>query len=67
MRIRRDWQWPRQSLTLYVEIINVTGHDNVGAIEYEVEALASGGFELFSEDKQLLPLVPSIGFIWRFK
>lgn len=67
LQISRAWEWPRQSLTAFVELTNVLSRRNVGGVEYDIEeAEASGLFEISSEPEKLLPLVPSIGIRWRF-
>ena len=67
-RLSRTWEWSEQSLTVFVEVINLLGRDNVGAIEYELEEDEdSGGFDITQEPETLLPLVPSIGFQWKFR
>ena len=61
------WQWQRQSLELIAELTNVTNRKNAGSVETEIEELESGEYEFFTESEDLFPLVPSIGFIWRFE
>ena len=67
LQISRQWQWPRQSLTAFVEITNLLNRRNVGGIEYDIEENESSElFELTSEPEPLLPLVPSLGIRWKF-
>ncbi len=66
-RISRTWERPNQSFTFFAEVTNLTDRDNVGAVEYEFEENEDlGGFDVFAEQELVLPLVPSIGFEWRF-
>ena len=66
-RVSRTWTWSNQSLTLFVEITNLTGRKNIGAVEYSMEEDEdNGGYLVEREDVNLLPLVPSIGIQWKF-
>jgi outer membrane receptor protein involved in Fe transport len=66
-RISRTWERPSQSFTFFAEVTNLTNRDNVGAVEYEFEENEDlGGFDVFAEQELVLPLVPSIGFEWKF-
>ena len=66
-RVSRTWEWSQQSLTLFLEVTNMLNRDNVGAYEYELEEdEENGGFIVIAEEETLLPLVPSLGLLWRF-
>jgi len=66
-RISRSWHFGEHTLSAWLEVINLTGRKNVGGIEHELEELESGGFQRVSDDRTLLPLVPSMGFSWKFQ
>ena len=55
------------SLTVWVELINATGRKNVGGLEHEYEELEDGGYQRFTDGRTLLPRVPSIGVLWKFR
>lgn len=66
-RVSHMWEWSQQSLTLFLEVTNALNRDNVGAYEYELEEDdENGGFTVIAEEETLLPLVPSLGLLWRF-
>lgn len=67
VRLSRTWNIGDQSFVLFAEVTNLTNRHNVGGVEYDVEETEAGdGFLLTSSDETLIPLVPSIGFQWRF-
>jgi hypothetical protein len=61
------WHWRHQSLELIAELTNATNRNNAGAVESEIEELDEGGFRFFTENEDLFPRVPSVGFVWRFQ
>ena len=67
MRVSRLWAGTRQSFLLFGEVTNFTNHHNVGAVTYQfnqpddVESV-----RIDREHERLLPIVPSIGFVWKF-
>ena len=66
-KIMYTWKWPRQSFSVFTELTNLTDRDNVGGHEVDLEEdEATGGYTVISQDRTLLPLVPSIGFRWQF-
>ena len=67
LKISRVWQWPQQTLTVFLELTNTTNRQNVGAYEYDVEENEEGdGFLLPREPVTLLPRIPSLGLRWTF-
>ena len=62
VRVSRDFDVKRGDLTAFLEITNLYDRQNPCCIEYSVRADGSLG----SRDKHWLPLVPSLGVIWRF-
>ena len=62
VRVSRDFDVTRGDLTAFLEITNLYDRQNPCCIEYSVRTDGS----LASRDKHWLPLVPSLGVIWRF-
>lgn len=54
------------SLTLFFELSNVLNRRNDCCIEYDVENEDEGEITLDIETVRSLPLLPSVGFVWRF-
>lgn len=55
------------SLTLFAELTNAFSRTNPCCVEYSVEPDEFGGEPVLEvEQVQALPLVPSLGFVWRF-
>ncbi|NNC63231.1 MAG: TonB-dependent receptor, partial [Gammaproteobacteria bacterium] len=65
LRLTRKFELERGSLDVFIEINNLLGRENPCCLEYEIlEEDEGGGLELQMLD--YLPMIPSIGFIWRF-
>lgn len=62
IRVSRDFDLTRGDLTAFLEVTNLYDQQNPCCIEYSVGPDGS----LASRDKHWLPLVPSLGVIWRF-
>ncbi|MDX1507563.1 MAG: TonB-dependent receptor [Woeseiaceae bacterium] len=62
MRISRDFELSRGELTAFLEISNLYDHANPCCVEYSLRADGS----LASRQRHWLPLLPSLGVIWRF-
>ena len=54
-----------QSLTVFLDVSNVTNRSNDCCIEYQLETEAEPPY-LDVEPLQSLPIIPSIGFLWEF-
>jgi hypothetical protein len=65
VRISRDITLQRGDLTFFLEISNLYNRDNPCCTEYSVET-GTLGPELIAREDHWLPLVPSLGVIWRF-
>ena len=65
LKVAHRWRWQDQSLTVFFELSNALDRNNVGAYEYDVDAV-DGGFELLREPVTLLPRIPSLGVRWMF-
>ncbi len=62
VRVSREFDLPRGDLTTFLEVTNLYDRPNPCCIEYSVRPDGS----LASRDKHWLPLVPSLGVVWRF-
>ncbi len=51
------------SLDVFVELSNLFGRENPCCVEYEIDD-DSGEFE--TKTLSYMPLIPSVGFVWRF-
>jgi len=61
-RVSRDFDLARSDLTVFLDVTNVYDRANPCCVEYSLDADGS----LASRSKHWLPLVPSLGVIWRF-
>ena len=63
LRLTRKFQIKDTSLSVFVELSNLFGRNNICCMEYEIDD-ETGAFEV--KDLNLMPLIPSIGFVWTF-
>lgn len=61
-RVSRDFDLPRGDLTVFLDITNAYDRANPCCVEYSLDADGS----LASRSKHWLPLLPSLGVVWRF-
>jgi outer membrane receptor protein involved in Fe transport len=64
-RVSREFDVRRGDLTVFLEVSNLYDRDNPCCTEYSVITTATGP-ELAGKEAHWLPLVPSLGIIWRF-
>ena len=64
-RVSREFDVRRGDLTVFLEVSNLYDRDNPCCTEYSVITTATGP-ELAGKEANWLPLVPSLGIIWRF-
>lgn len=64
-RISREFAVRRGDLTVFMEVSNLYDRDNPCCTEYSVISTAMGP-ELAGNEATWLPLVPSLGVVWRF-
>jgi hypothetical protein len=62
-RVSREFDTKRGDLTVFAEITNLTDRGNPCCTEY---AMSADGTELTARQSNWLPLVPSLGIVWRF-
>lgn len=65
-RVSRNVNLPRGDLTLFLEITNLTNRQNPCCTEYSVGLDESGDPVLQASESTWLPIVPSLGVVWRF-
>ena len=65
IRISRDYTLQHGDLTVFMEVSNLYDRDNQCCTEYSV-ATNTLGPELIAREGHWLPLVPSLGVVWRF-
>lgn len=64
-RVSREFDVRRGDLDVFLEVSNLYNRQNVCCTEYSVISTAAGP-ELRAVEQYWLPLVPSLGFVWRF-
>jgi outer membrane receptor protein involved in Fe transport len=65
-RISREFKLRRGELTAFLEVTNLYDRDNPCCTEYSVQLDATGASELVAREAHWLPIVPSLGVVWRF-
>jgi outer membrane receptor protein involved in Fe transport len=65
-RVSRRFDLPRGELSAFLEITNLLNHENPCCTEYRVELDENGDPSLVSDGGTWLPIVPSLGVLWRF-
>ncbi len=65
MRLSREFAVRRGDLTVFLEVSNLYDRANPCCTEYSLSPSASGP-QLVAKEAYWLPLVPSLGVVWRF-
>ena len=65
-RASRRFNVRRGELTGFIEVSNIYDRRNLCCVEYRYSPDGDGGVILTTENGAWLPLVPSIGVVWRF-
>jgi hypothetical protein len=65
-RVSRSFQLRKSELTAYLEISNIYDRQNPCCIRYSVGADSVGDSLLIEDVDYWLPLVPTLGVVWRF-
>jgi hypothetical protein len=65
-RISRDFNVRRGTLSVSLDITNTFNQKNACCTEYSVDTGAGDAIELVSKEAYWLPLLPSLGVVWRF-
>jgi len=66
LRVSRDFQLPRGDLTVFAEVTNAFNRQNPCCVDFSYGYDASGSLALDREYRHWLPLVPSVGVLWRY-
>lgn len=66
LRVTRTYALARGALDVFLEINNALSRDNPCCTEYDVTRNADGSLRYSRDDNFWLPLVPSIGVLWRY-
>ena len=66
VRLSRVFDARYGELTAFLEISNVLDRANPCCIEYSVTSPQSGAPTLIAKQEHWLPLIPSLGIVWRF-
>lgn len=66
VRLTRTFALNRGALDVFVEVNNAVSRDNPCCVEYEVRRDADGTLSYSRAVDAWLPLVPSIGVLWRY-
>lgn len=65
-RVTRTFIMPRGALDVFAEASNALSRENPCCVEYEVTTNADGSLNYIREVDSWLPLVPSVGVLWRY-
>jgi len=65
-RASRDFDVKRGTLTAFLEVTNLYSRQNPCCTEYSIQPGPGGADELVATEKYWLPIVPSLGVVWRF-
>jgi outer membrane receptor protein involved in Fe transport len=66
LRVSRDFALPRGALTVFAEVTNALNERNPCCTDFEYRYETDGSLVLDREYRHWLPLVPSVGVLWRY-
>jgi outer membrane receptor protein involved in Fe transport len=66
VRVSRRFDLPKGELTAFLEVSNLSDRGNPCCTEYAVALDAAGDTEVVANGRTWLPIVPSLGVVWRF-
>ncbi|HEY0938532.1 MAG TPA: TonB-dependent receptor [Steroidobacter sp.] len=66
LRVTRTYALPRGALDVFFEASNLLSRQNECCVEYTISRAPDGSLSLREEVDHWLPLVPSIGVLWRY-
>ncbi len=66
LRVSRRFDLPKGELTAFAEVTNATNRSNPCCTDYSVGEDENGNPVLLADEGSWLPIVPSLGVIWRF-
>lgn len=66
LRVSRAFELERGTLSVFAEVTNALDRHNPCCVDFEIETGPDGSPELEREYSDWLPLVPSLGVLWKF-
>jgi len=66
LRVSRDFKLPRGDLTVFAEMTNALNRQNPCCVDFSYQQDTDGSLVLDREYRHWLPLVPSVGVLWRY-
>ena len=66
LRVNRDFALPRGTLSVYAEVTNALDRRNPCCTDFEYRVTSGGTLTVDREYRHWLPLVPSVGVLWRY-
>jgi len=66
VRVSRDFALRRGDLTAFLEVTNLYDRVNPCCTEYSLQTGPAGASTLVAREAHWLPIVPSLGVVWRF-
>lgn len=66
VRLSRRFNVPRGELTAFLEVTNLSNRENPCCTEYSIVVDEDGNRSVVANDGTWLPIVPSLGVVWRF-
>ncbi|HSQ70586.1 MAG TPA: TonB-dependent receptor [Steroidobacteraceae bacterium] len=66
LRISRDFELRRGTLSAFAEMTNALDRRNPCCTDFVIETAPDGSSEVRREYRHWLPLVPSVGLVWRY-
>jgi len=65
-RVSRRFDLPKGDLTAFLEVTNLNNRENSCCTEYSIQRDSGGNEIIQSKGTAWLPIVPSLGVVWRF-
>ncbi len=66
-RVSRKWKLKRGTFMAFLEVSNLTNHDNECCFDWDIEEDEATGEEFLENSLDYwLPLLPAIGVLWEF-
>lgn len=61
-----NWRWGPWDLAAFLEVTNLYDRQNPCCTEYSLQPGPGGTTSLIAREAHWLPIVPSLGVVWRF-
>lgn len=66
LRVSRTMRLGRGSLRLFLDIMNLTDHENARVKDKAVFSQSGGKYFVNYDDEEWVPILPTVGFSWQF-